>query len=122
MGAIVGAVTGRGGSKTQQLSKFLEAGKKIIISTVQTFPYLLREIGDAHPGKRFAIIIDEAHSSQGGKTASAMSEALADVSEDPEDIVNDELQRRMDARKMLTNASYSSMRASSSTSSRRTRR
>jgi len=77
VGALVGAVTGRGGSKTQELSKFLEAGKKIIISTVQTFPYLLREIGDAHRGKRFAIIIDEAHSSQGGKTASAMSEALA---------------------------------------------
>jgi type I restriction enzyme R subunit len=104
--AVVGAVTGAGGSKTQQLSKFLASGKKIIISTVQTFPHLLDEIGDAHRGRRFAIIIDEAHQSQGGKTASAMSEALADVAADPEDVVNDELQRRMDARKMLTNASY----------------
>jgi len=105
--AIVGAVTGGGGnSKTQQLSKFLESGKKIIISTVQTFPFLLKEIGDAQRGRRFAIIIDEAHSSQGGKTASAMSEALADAADDPEDVVNDELQRRMDARKMLVNASY----------------
>jgi type I restriction enzyme R subunit len=66
--AVVGAVTGSGTSKTQQLSKFLESGKKIIISTVQTFPFLLKEIGDAHRGRRFAIIIDEAHSSQGGKT------------------------------------------------------
>jgi type I restriction enzyme R subunit len=106
VGATVGAVTGAGSSKTQQLARFLEAGKKIIISTVQTFPFLLKEIGNSHRGKRFAIIIDEAHSSQGGKTASAMSEALADVTEDPEDLVNDELQRRMDARKMLTNASY----------------
>jgi type I restriction enzyme R subunit len=104
--AVVGAVTGSGTSKTQQLSKFLESGKKIIISTVQTFPFLLKEIGDAHRGRRFAIIIDEAHSSQGGKTASAMSEALAEAADDPEDVVNDELQRRMDARKMLTNASY----------------
>ncbi len=104
--AVVGAVTGSGASKTQQLSKFLESGKKIIISTVQTFPFLLKEIGDAHRGRRFAIIIDEAHSSQGGKTASAMSEALADAAVDPEDVVNDELQRRMDARRMLTNASY----------------
>ncbi len=104
--AIVGAVTGSGGSKTQQLAKFLESGKKIIISTVQTFPFLLKEIGDAQRGRRFAIIIDEAHSSQGGKTASAMSEALADAADDPEDVVNDELQRRMAARKMLTNASY----------------
>jgi type I restriction enzyme R subunit len=104
--AVVGAVTGSGGSKTQQLSKFLESGKKIIISTVQTFPFLLKEIGDAHRGRRFAILIDEAHSSQGGKTASAMSEALAEAADDPEDVVNDELQRRMEARKMLTNASY----------------
>jgi type I restriction enzyme, R subunit len=104
--AVVGAVTGSGTSKTQQLSKFLESGKKIIISTVQTFPFLLKEIGDAHRGRRFAIIIDEAHSSQGGKASSAMSEALADVSEDPEDVINDELQRRMEARKMLPNASY----------------
>lgn len=104
--ALVGAVTGSGTSKTQQLSKFLESGKKIIISTVQTFPFLLKEVGDAHRGRRFAIIIDEAHSTQGGKTASAMSDALADVADDPEDVVNDELERRMNARKMLTNASY----------------
>lgn len=104
--AVVGAVTGAGKSKTQQLSQFLASGKKIIVSTVQTFPFLLKEIGSSHRGRRFAIIIDEAHSSQGGKTASAMSEALAEASEDPEDLVNDELQRRMDARKMLANASY----------------
>jgi type I restriction enzyme R subunit len=104
--AQVGAVTGSGTSKTQQLAKFLESGKKIIISTVQTFPFVLKEIGDTHRGRRFAIIIDEAHSSQGGKTASAMSATLAEIAEDPEDLVNDELQRRMDARKILTNASY----------------
>lgn len=59
-------------------------------------------IGDEHHGRSFAIIIDEAHSSQGGKTAAAMSEALAD----PEDTVNDALEKRMAARKMLGNASY----------------
>ena len=51
---------------------------------------------------KFAIIIDEAHSSQGGRTAGAMNEALAD----PEDTVNDALEQRMAARKMLENASY----------------
>ena len=55
-------------------------GKKIIITTVQTFPFVLKEIDDAHRGRRFAILIDEAHSSQGGKTASAMSKALAESS------------------------------------------
>ncbi|MBA3352331.1 MAG: type I restriction endonuclease subunit R, partial [Blastocatellia bacterium] len=91
-----------GVSKTEQLRKYLAAGKKIIISTIQTFPFVLDEIGDEHRGGNFAIIIDEAHSSQGGKTAAALSEALGD----PEDTINDALQKRMDARKMLTNASY----------------
>ena len=41
--------------------------KKIIISTVQKFPFILDDIGSEHRGRRFAIIIDEAHSSQGGQ-------------------------------------------------------
>jgi type I restriction enzyme R subunit len=84
------------------LRKFIQSGKKIIISTVQKFPFILDEIGDQHRGRRFAIIIDEAHSSQGGKTAAAMSEVLSD----PEDTINDALEKRMAARKMLDNASY----------------
>lgn len=84
------------------LRKFIESGKKIIISTVQKFPYILNEIGDEHRGRNFAIIIDEAHSSQGGKTAGALNAAL----NDPEDDINDALEKRMVARKMLTNASY----------------
>src|SRR6185436_3005843 len=72
------------------------------ISTIQTFPFVLSVVGDEHHGRNFAIIIDEAHSSQGGKTSIAMSAALAD----PEDTVNDALEKRMQARKMLTNASY----------------
>jgi len=84
------------------LRKFIEDGKKIIISTVQKFPFILDEIGDEHRGRTFAIIIDEAHSSQGGKTAGALNAALTD----PEDEINDALEKRMAARKMLTNASY----------------
>ena len=87
---------------SRDLRKFIESGKKIIISTIQKFPEILDEIGERHWGRTFAILIDEAHSSQGGKTSAAMSEVLYD----PEDTVNDALQRRMDARKMLTNASY----------------
>jgi type I restriction enzyme R subunit len=99
--AQVGATMGHA-ERSGDLRRFIESGKKIIISTVQKFPFILDEIGDVHRGRRFAIIIDEAHSSQGGKTAAAMSEALSD----PEDTVNDALERRMQARKMLTNASY----------------
>ena len=89
------------------LRAFIEQGKKIIVSTVQKFPFILDEIATER-GKTFAIVIDEAHSSQGGKTSAAMSTALGgDATEsDPEDIINDALEKRMAARKMLTNASY----------------
>ena len=97
----VGATVGHA-EHSGDLRKFIEEGKKIIISTVQKFPFILSEIEKDAKGKTFAIIIDEAHSSQGGKTSAAMSAALAD----PEDTVNDALEKRMQARKMLTNASY----------------
>jgi type I restriction enzyme R subunit len=99
--AQVGATMGHA-ERSGDLRKFIEGGKKIIISTVQKFPFILDEISEAHRGRSFAIIIDEAHSSQGGKAAASMSEALSD----PEDTVNDALEKRMRARKMLTNASY----------------
>ncbi len=57
------------------LRKYIEQGKKIIVSTVQKFPFILDEIAN-QGGKTFAIVIDEAHSSQGGKTSAAMSKAL----------------------------------------------
>lgn len=87
------------------LRKFIESGKKIIISTVQKFPFILDEIGTDHLGRKFAIIIDEAHSSQGGRISAAMNEALFDP-KDPEDTVNDALEKRMRTRKMPLNASY----------------
>jgi len=99
--AQVGSTVGHA-EHSGDLRKFIESGKKIIISTVQKFPFILDEIGDEHRGRSFAIIIDEAHSSQGGKTSAALSEALSD----PEDTVNDVLEKRMQARKMLKNASY----------------
>jgi type I restriction enzyme R subunit len=97
----VGATVGHA-EHSGDLRKFIEEGKKIIISTVQKFPFILDELEKEAKSKTFAIIIDEAHSSQGGKTSSAMSAALAD----PEDTVNDALEKRIQARKMLTNASY----------------
>ncbi len=104
----VGATVGHA-EHSGDLRKFIEQGKKIIVSTVQKFPFILDEIA-TEGGKTFAIVIDEAHSSQGGKTSAAMSQALAPESEDtgadPEDTVNQALEKRMASRKMLTNASY----------------
>ncbi len=105
--AVIGAVTGAGSSKTRQLSSFLRSGKKIIISTVQTFPFVLDEIGDEHRGKRFAIIIDEAHSGQGGKTTAKMHLALSEEGGEEEvETFEDRINRIMESRKMLANASY----------------
>ena len=63
--AQVGALVGHA-DRSGDLRQFIESGKKIIISTVQKFPVILDEIGNEHTGRRFAIIIDEAHSSQAG--------------------------------------------------------
>ncbi len=107
VGATVGAVTGDSGSKTGQLTAFLEAGKKIIITTVQTFPFILNEIGDAQRGRSFAILIDEAHSSQGGRTSAAISMALSEAGAgEDEETVEDKINRLMEAKKLLPNASY----------------
>jgi type I restriction enzyme R subunit len=106
----VGATVGHA-EHSGDLRKFIEQGKKIIVSTVQKFPFILDEIA-MEGGKTFAIVIDEAHSSQGGKTSAAMSNALSgkddsgDEEPDPEDEINDAIEKRMAARKMLTNASY----------------
>lgn len=89
------------------LRRFLKDGKKIIISTVQKFPFILDEIGDEHRGRRFAIIIDEAHSSQGGRTSAKMNIALSkNGREEAEETYEDTINRIMEARKMLANASY----------------
>ena len=76
--AQVGATVGHA-DRSGDLRKFIESGKKIIISTVQKFPFILDAIGNEQRSRRFAIIIDEAHSSQGGKTSAAVSMALSEA-------------------------------------------
>jgi type I restriction enzyme R subunit len=88
------------------LRRFIESGKKIIITTLQKFPFILDEIGSEHRGRRFAIIIDEAHSSQGGRTAAKMHQALAGVDHEEDETFEDRLNQLIEARKLLPNASY----------------
>ena len=104
--AQVGATVGHA-EHSGDLRKFIAEGKKIIISTVQKFPVILDEIGAEHRGRRFAIVIDEAHSSQGGQTSAAMSMALSAAgTEDDDETLEDRINRLMEARKLLPNASY----------------
>ena len=104
--AQVGATLGHA-EHSGDLRRFIESGKKIIISTVQKFPFILDEIGNEQRGRRFAIIIDEAHSSQGGRASAAMAQALAESGEVGEDeTFEDQINRLMESRKLLPNASY----------------
>ncbi len=105
--AQVSATVGHA-ERSGDLRAFLYGGKKIIITTVQKFPFILDEIGDEHRQRKFAIIIDEAHSSQGGKTSSAMNQILDEGPEGQEggETLEDQINRLMEGRKMVTNASY----------------
>jgi hypothetical protein len=79
----------------------LESGKRIVITTIQKFPHILEDIDDMSD-KRFAIIIDEAHSSQGGSAADKMNQVLGklDTNEEGEVDAQDLILRAMEARKM----------------------
>jgi len=104
--AQVGATVGHA-EHSGDLRKMLEGGKKIIITTVQKFPFILDDIGNEQRDRRFALIIDEAHSSQGGKTSAAVSMALSAAgAEDDDETVEDKINRLMEAKKLLPNASY----------------
>ncbi len=104
--AQVGATVGHA-EHSGDLRRFIESGKKIVITTVQKFPFILDDIGSAHRDRRFAIIIDEAHSSQGGKASAAVSMALAaGGAEEDDETTEDAINRIMESRKLLPNASY----------------
>lgn len=113
---VVAAITE--GSK--QLKTALEEGKKIIITTIQKFPYIVEDIGNL-PSNNFGIIIDEAHSSLSGQMARKLNETLAKVSDEAElekeledydetesnKVTGEDFIRAMiKARKLLPNASY----------------
>jgi type I restriction enzyme R subunit len=104
--AQVGATVGHA-EHSGDLRKFIAEGKKIIIATVQKFPFILDEIGAEHRGRKFAIVIDEAHSSQGGRTSAAVSMALSTAGTgDDDETLEDKINRLMEAKKLLPNASY----------------
>lgn len=93
--------------RSGDLRRAIEAGKKMIVTTVQKFPYILDDIGSEHQGRNFAIVIDEAHSSQGSKTSAAVSRALGGAADTDEDeTVEDQINRIIEAKKLLPNASY----------------
>ncbi len=98
-----------------QLADAITAGSHIIITTLQKFPFILEKIGDI-PARKYALIIDEAHSSQGGEATKKMKEVLSaksleDAEKDEaytglEEDAEDEIRKSMQARGQQTNLSF----------------
>ena len=90
----------------ETLRQNLESGKKIIITIVHKFPFILETIGSEMKHKRFGIIIDEAHSSQNGSMSAKMNIALSgNAGEDSMDL-EDKLNAIIEGRQMVKNANY----------------
>jgi type I restriction enzyme R subunit len=100
---------------SQQLADALSAGSNIIITTLQKFPFILDKIGEL-PSRKYAVIIDEAHSSQGGEATKKMKEVLSaksleDAEKDEaytglEEDAEDEIRKSMLARGKQDNLSF----------------
>jgi type I restriction enzyme R subunit len=102
---VVATIKSEGASKSGQLAEALAAGKKIIVCTIQTFPFALEEVRKVAgtEGKRFAVIADEAHSSQTGEAAAKLKlvlspEELAELGDGGEVSTEDMLAAQMVAR------------------------
>lgn len=91
--------------KSSELKSALENGKKIIITTIQKFPFIIDGISDLSD-KRFAVIIDEAHSSQSGSAHDNMNRAMGKAEVEEAEDAQDKILAAMRSRKMRGNASY----------------
>lgn len=88
------------------LKKAIQDGKRIIITTVEKFPYISQEIGQEHINNHFAIIIDEAHSGQSGRNSANMNLALSGMASDDEMDNEDKINAIVEGRKLVKTASY----------------
>jgi type I restriction enzyme R subunit len=102
---VVATIKGESASKSKELAEALSGGKKIVVCTIQTFPFALKAVQElaATQGKRFAVIADEAHSSQTGSAAANLkavlsAEELQELSDGGEVSTEDILAAQMAAR------------------------
>lgn len=93
-------------NRSEDLKNALESGKKIIISTIQKFRFIVEGV-ESLGDRRFAVIIDEAHSSQSGSSADSLNMTLNQDQEDQDEEDNqDKILKVMQGRKLSKNASY----------------
>ena len=110
---VVATIKSDAGAKSGQLAQALAGGKKIVVCTIQTFPFALEEVRQltATKGKRFAVIADEAHSSQTGATAAQLKavlspEEMAELGDGGEVGIEDILAAQMAARAADAGVTY----------------
>jgi type I restriction enzyme, R subunit len=110
---VVQTITSEGGAKSGKLAEALAGGKKIVVCTIQTFPFALKAVQElaATQGKTFAVIADEAHSSQTGDAATKLkqllsAEELADIRDGGEVSAEDILAAQMSARASESGITY----------------
>lgn len=113
---VAGIVTAIEHHKSEQLANALHQGADIIVTTLQTFPFVAEKISTL-AGQRFAVVIDEAHSSQSGESSRSLKQVLdtSDLDkaeeddkavEDDEDAINAAIEAQMKQRGRLPNVSY----------------
>jgi type I restriction enzyme, R subunit len=103
--AQVAATVGHA-ERSGDLKKFLGEGKKIIISTVQKFPFILDEIGSEHRGRPLRDRHRRGALEPGRADVRCVSMALSEQGEEDDETVEDRINRLMEAKKLLPNASY----------------
>ncbi|WP_254823806.1 type I restriction endonuclease subunit R [Haloglomus halophilum] len=102
---VVEAIKGENQSKSQELAGALEAGKPVVITTLQTFPYVI-EHTQGLPERDYAVVVDEAHSSQTGEMAKEMKQILSGGDIDEDDDWEDLLAKSAEARGNQENLSF----------------
>ena len=107
---VVVSIDRERGTKSGQLAEALKKSAMIVVSTLQTFPFILKEIRESSPltNKRFAVIADEAHSSQSGASAIKLRKALSSeaLEEVEDETIEEFLERETKERSLPTNISF----------------
>tara|TARA_R110000744_G_scaffold118921_1_gene221982 strand:- start:6348 stop:9449 length:3102 start_codon:yes stop_codon:yes gene_type:complete len=110
---VVASIKGEAGSKSVELAEALSGDKKIVVCTIQTFPFALEKVRElsATEGKRFAVIADEAHSSQSGEAAAKLKallsqEQIDDLADGGEITMDDVLAAQMAGRSQDTGITF----------------
>ncbi len=98
-----------------QLAYAINSGSHIIITTLQKFPFVLDKVGEI-PDRKYAVIIDEAHSSQGGEAHKKMKEVLSSNGDEiengenddftAEDFIREQIKKSAEARGQQNNISF----------------